>query len=77
MTDFIFLIVGYVGMLASAKVSKSVPSVWNPLIDPASFIIGGSLIVTQPVNSWARRVGMLQVGVHLAQLVQTNSSKNP
>jgi hypothetical protein len=73
MKDLLFLALGFGAMIFSARLSKERPSVWNPLIDLGSFAVGGSLIVTQPKDSWARRVGMLQVGVHLAQLVQTNN----
>lgn len=72
MKDLAFLAVGFVGMIATAHYSKTPASVWNPVIDLGSFVVGGSLIVLYPENSWARRAGMLQVGIHLAQVVNTN-----
>lgn len=75
MKDLLFLAVGLGGMFWSAQFSKDRPSVWNPLIDPASFIVAGSLIWLYPSGSWARRVGMLIAGVHLGQVIQTNRLK--
>lgn len=70
MEDLLFLGIGYGVMVASGK------SVWSPIIDGGSFIVASSLIVTQPHNSWPRRVGMLQFGVHLAQLLHTDKQTN-
>lgn len=70
MSDLLFLALGYAVMLKSGK------SVWSPLIDGGSFIVASSLIISQPVNSWPRRVGMLQFGVHLAQLTTTDKNTN-
>jgi hypothetical protein len=72
MTDWLFMAIGFGGMIFSARHTKGPPSVWNPLIDIGSFVVSASLILTCRSGSWARRVGMLQFGVHLAQLTQTN-----
>lgn len=77
MKDILFLVVGFGGMFWSATFSKDRPSVWNPLIDLASFAVAVSLIFLYPANSWARRVGMLIFGVHLAQVLQTNAESTP
>lgn len=67
MEDWLFMLLGFGAMKFSGTLTTT-PSVWNPLIDLASFAVSGSLIYSQPKNSWSRRVGMLQFGVHLAQL---------
>ncbi len=72
MNDWVFMVIGYTAMIVSEKFSDNPASVWNPVIDLGSFAVGGSLIITQPENTWARRVGMLQVGVHLGQLWQAS-----
>lgn len=59
---------GFMAMRLAQRVQAGPASVWSPLIDLGSFAVGGSLILTQPAGSWARTVGGLQVGVHLAQL---------
>lgn len=73
--DLLYLLVGFGGMLWSAQFSKDRPSVWNPLIDTASFAVALSLIWLYPTGSWARSVGLLIFGVHLGQVVQTNHGK--
>lgn len=65
--DFIFMAIGFGVMTSSGK------SVWSPIIDTGSFAVASSLILTQPKGSWPRQVGMLQFGVHLAQLLVTDN----
>lgn len=72
--DALWATFGALVMLASAALQLAPASAWSPLVDLGSFAIGTSLVVTSPPASWPRRVGALIIGIHLAQVLWTNTN---
>jgi hypothetical protein len=72
--DFIPLSLGFIGMVISALLEAGQASVWSYFIDLGSFAVGTSLVVTSPPKSWPRLVGLLVLGIHIAQVLATNSN---
>ena len=60
------LVIGAAYMFYVSKKSTLPASVWTPMIDIPSFIVGGSLWFVP--GAWAPFVGGLIVGIHAVQL---------